>query len=248
MLRKIRFFIGFVMALTVLVGISVSHFYRAARHTRNNQDLREAMQAREQHAATPNWTEQLEGIHLQTMLLSSGIRRRNLATFALADYERILPHIQSPELRIGVLTAAAYCAYEAGDLNRARTYAEKATKDESLPRPATLHEIHSVYNDSNNPFYCHLLLGRIALRKGDRNEAKHQLLAAGAVTVPMQGFCWLGPFGQTSPLAQELLQKGERKTVLEYFQRCNKSGHDGVLIQWSRDVRAGKTPDFCPIP
>ena len=47
-------------------------------------------------------------------------------------------------------------------------------------------------------------------------------------------------------LAQELLDKGERKSVLEYFDLCSKfwTNDDGKLAEWRAAVRSGKNPDF----
>lgn len=47
-------------------------------------------------------------------------------------------------------------------------------------------------------------------------------------------------------LAKDLLEKGEQQVVLEYFELCRRfwdSGHR-KLDTWSRQVRAGKVPDF----
>ena len=42
-------------------------------------------------------------------------------------------------------------------------------------------------------------------------------------------------------LAQDLLQKGERDTVLQYFELCRKFWEMGKdsLDQWTKDVKAG---------
>jgi hypothetical protein len=47
-------------------------------------------------------------------------------------------------------------------------------------------------------------------------------------------------------LAQDLLEKGKRETVLQYFELCRKfwKMDYGKLDQWSREVKSGKIPDF----
>ena len=47
-------------------------------------------------------------------------------------------------------------------------------------------------------------------------------------------------------LAKDLLENGERDTVLEYLILCRKfwKMDYGKLDQWISEVRAGKTPDF----
>ncbi len=53
-------------------------------------------------------------------------------------------------------------------------------------------------------------------------------------------------FGPNMTLAQDLLEKGERDTVLEYFMRCRrfwKMDH-GKLDEWMQEVMGGGKPDF----
>jgi hypothetical protein len=47
-------------------------------------------------------------------------------------------------------------------------------------------------------------------------------------------------------LAKDLLDKGQRDVVLEYFELCRKfwKMDRGRLDQWSQEVKDGKTPDF----
>ena len=47
-------------------------------------------------------------------------------------------------------------------------------------------------------------------------------------------------------LAKDLLEKGEKETVLQYFDLCRKFWSMGgdKLDQWTKDVKAGQTPDF----
>lgn len=53
-------------------------------------------------------------------------------------------------------------------------------------------------------------------------------------------------FGPNMSLAKDLLEKGERDTVLQYFELCRrfwKMDH-GQLDEWTRQVKAGKVPRF----
>jgi hypothetical protein len=47
-------------------------------------------------------------------------------------------------------------------------------------------------------------------------------------------------------LAKDFLEKGEKETVLQYFQLCRKFWDLGKyqLDQWTKDVNAGRIPDF----
>jgi hypothetical protein len=87
-----------------------------------------------------------------------------------------------------------------------------------------------------------LVLGRIALKEGRTEEAKGCLIEAGK----SPGSPQMNSFGPNVSLARDLLEKGERDVVLQYFDLCRKfweMGHD-KLDQWTKDVKAGKVPDF----
>ena len=47
-------------------------------------------------------------------------------------------------------------------------------------------------------------------------------------------------------LADDLLKKGERDVVLQYFELCRRfwESHPEKLDEWSRQVRAGERPHF----
>ena len=102
--------------------------------------------------------------------------------------------------------------------------------------------------ESGDTHDANTILGRIALRKGDIKEASAQLLASAHVS----GTLVLESFGPNMMLARELLDKGESKSVLECFKLCdsfwaypaNVPNHQ--LVNWTREVEAGKTPDFRP--
>ena len=65
---------------------------------------------------------------------------------------------------------------------------------------------------------CNLILGRVALRRGDLKSAREFLLAAARV----KGAGALSTFGPNMMLAREMLEKGQRGAVLEYFELCAK--------------------------
>jgi hypothetical protein len=49
-------------------------------------------------------------------------------------------------------------------------------------------------------------------------------------------------------LAKELLEKGEREVVLEYFELCKNfwtgTNQHQKLDQWAGEVKKGRIPDF----
>jgi hypothetical protein len=87
-----------------------------------------------------------------------------------------------------------------------------------------------------------LVLGRIALRDGHIQEAGQYLLAAGRSPRSPQ----MDSFGPNMSLAKDLLEKGQRDVVLQYFGLCRKfwSMDYGKLDEWSNDVKAGNIPSF----
>ena len=88
----------------------------------------------------------------------------------------------------------------------------------------------------------HVVLGLIALDKGQIEEAKQHLLAAGK----SNGSPVLGSFGPNMSLAKGLLEKGEQETVLQYLEACRKFWGSGSekLDAWIKDIQAGRIPDF----
>ncbi len=87
-----------------------------------------------------------------------------------------------------------------------------------------------------------LVLGRIAVSEGRIEDAKQYLLAAGK----SKGSPQMDSFGPNMSLAKDLLEKGERDAVLQYFELCRKfwTMDYGKLDDWSQEVKAGKIPNF----
>jgi hypothetical protein len=80
------------------------------------------------------------------------------------------------------------------------------------------------------------------VRNGQIEQAKKYLLEAGK----SPGSPQMDSFGPNMSLAKDLLEKGERDTVLQYFDLCRKfwKMDYGKLDQWSNEVKAGEIPDF----
>lgn len=87
-----------------------------------------------------------------------------------------------------------------------------------------------------------VVLGLLAMRTNDVEKAKEHLLAAGNVS----GSPVLNSFGPTMLLAKQLLEKGEKETVIKYFELCAKfwKGERGRLEKWKANIEQGKIPDF----
>ena len=80
------------------------------------------------------------------------------------------------------------------------------------------------------------------MQAGDLNQAKQYLLAAGQTP----GSPVLNSFGPNMLLAKELLEKGERAVVLQYFELCAKFWklHTDKLEDWMALVSGGRVPNF----
>jgi len=87
-----------------------------------------------------------------------------------------------------------------------------------------------------------LVLGRIAVRNGQMEEAKKYLLEAGK----SPGSPTMDSFGPNMSLAKDLLEKGERDAVLQYLDQCRKfwKMDYGKLDEWRKEVKVGVIPDF----
>jgi tetratricopeptide (TPR) repeat protein len=134
-----------------------------------------------------------------------------------------------------VLADLAQAHFANGDTGKA---AETAAQLLALPK-----------SDPNYGSAIHtgnIVLGRVALKKGDLEQAKRRLLAA--ANTP--GSPTLNSFGPNWNLAQELLAKGERETVLAYLDLCRKfwKMDNGRLDNWSSAIRDGGSPNFSGAP
>ena len=131
------------------------------------------------------------------------------------------------------LREAAKAAFEVGRLDEARRYADELLASaERLPKD---------WYYGNAIHDGHMVLGRIALRAGAVQDARRELLAAGATPGSPQ----LDTFGPNMSLARDLLQAGQAEVVIEYFQLCAKFwDHRDYLAQWTSVIRSGGVPEF----
>jgi hypothetical protein len=140
----------------------------------------------------------------------------------------------SAEKKFYALGAAAKESFAAGKIEDAQKYAQELMT--LLPSFRNNREYGSAVSDAN------LVLGRIAVRDGNMEDAKRHLIAAGHSPMTPQ----LENYGPNMSLAKDLLAKGERQVVLDYFELCRKLwvNGGGQLDKWSQRVRDGKIPEF----
>jgi hypothetical protein len=100
------------------------------------------------------------------------------------------------------------------------------------------------WDAGNRIHQSNIMMGRSALQRGHMKEARSCLLAAGRTPGSPQ----INSFGPSMILAKEMLEAGERETVLDYLRLCRSfwKADEGRLDRWTLDIKAGRTPDFGP--
>lgn len=159
-----------------------------------------------------------------------------LRNLAVTNYLRAMQKLALADSELDrylVLGDTAKGALNFGKIEDARKYAiELLALDEKLKeRP---------WRNGNAVHDANLVLGRIALLEGDLEAAKQHLVQAGKTS----GSPNLNSFGPNMSLANDLLQRGERDAVLEYFEQCRRFWKPAVLDRWTEEVKAGRVPNF----
>jgi len=203
----------------------------AAYLSLNDADTAESLYQRAEAAEpqSPRWPRNLGHLYALGRARKTGEERQKSAQAALNAYERSLANMKDGEERESMLPYVGTLAFEAGETAKARSYAEEMLRSEQ-----------GGWNAGNLVHHGHLVLGRIALRDGDTKTAQEHLLAAGKT----KGSPQLDSFGPNMTLAKELLEKGDRQTVLEYFKLCGSFWKKSALEAWTQEVQAGKIPEF----
>src|SRR5205823_14347132 len=114
---------------------------------------------------------------------------------------------RDPIVRNPFLARLAKAAFASGDYVRAERYSDEALV-------AARHGVFWWTGDAIHQ--GNIVLGRIALRRNDIDEARRRLLAAGKTP----GSSSLASTGPNMQLARDLMERGESGTVVEYLQEC----------------------------
>lgn len=153
----------------------------------------------------------------------------------LANLEKSLP--SDPKARFFKLSEVAAAAFDAGDYDKAETYANELLSDANLYR--------TNWNYGNAIFQRNLILGRVALKRDNNmSQAESYLLASGKTPGSPQ----LKGFGPNMSLANDLLIAGERDTVADFLDECGSfwKADGGRLSDWKNTIQSGGTPNFGP--
>ena len=153
----------------------------------------------------------------------------------LSNLEKSLP--SDPKARFFKLSEVAAAAFDAGDYDKAETYANELLSDANLYR--------TNWNYGNAIFHGNLILGRVALKRDNNmSQAESYLLASGKTPGSPQ----LKGFGPNMSLANDLLIAGERDTVVDFLDECGTfwKADGGRLSDWKNTIQSGGTPNFGP--
>lgn len=98
------------------------------------------------------------------------------------------------------------------------------------------------WNYGNTVQDYNLVLGRLALKADDLQTARERLIAS----VQSKGSPQMSSFGPNVSLARDLLARGDKSIVLEYFELCRKFWklHRGRLDEWKKDIEEDRVPNF----
>ena len=191
-------------------------------------------QAEKLEPQNPDWPSRLAELYMLDGSYPPPGAGNEAGKKALAQMEKAQTETLDAGSRFSNLDALARMAYKAGETEKARTYATEFLRQAEQNK--------SSWADGNAVHNGNVILGRIALREGKLDEAKRHLLAAGET----KGSPQLNSFGPNMALAKELIEKGEKESVLAYFKSCAKFWGMGAgkLEVWTKEVGAGLVPDF----
>ena len=167
-------------------------------------------------------------------VLSASGQVSKQAAHDLAKSEESLKTLTDPQAKFYLTTDLATIALAAGETAKATAYSH------SLLQQAVA--MQGDWNYGNAIHVAHLVLGEIALAAGDMTKAKYHLLEAAKIPGSPQ----LDSFGPNMRLAEQLIAKGERQVVVQYFDLCATfwEGKFSRLEDWKTIVLNGGEPKF----
>jgi hypothetical protein len=137
------------------------------------------------------------------------------------------------------LGEASFYAFQIGDYEKARAYAtEGAARAKKRSDYASRYAGQTIY-------YAHWTLGRLALRDGDAETARNELLLSGKTP----GSDLLEDHGPNMQLADDLLRRPgssdeDRQAVIQFFDECAAFWPHEDLKVWKAAVQSGEIPTF----
>jgi hypothetical protein len=162
---------------------------------------------------------------------------RRMQKFRLSRAAASLAALENAGTGEEIFHAVANAAFGAYDLER---FAEA----EAFARKALLvaASFEGNWNQGNVTFTGHTVLGLLALRRGDVEQAVHELHES----TRTKGSPQLASFGPTMRLAKELAKRGRTEEVMVFLRHCLAfwtSGNAWVEV-WEKKMRHGAVPNF----
>ena len=190
---------------------------------------------RQLYPSNPIWAEGLGQIYELNSRDDSEDKKKYFSSKSFLEYKQAYEAAKGSPEENYILKCLVWAAYKAGEYAPAYSYAQ-----ELLERGATLLD---EAEKADALHAGHTVLGLLAIKEDNIESAKDHLLKSGDVR---QGSPVLDSFGPAMDLAKELSERGERETVLAYFELCSKFWESGKdeLQKWRKVVEAGGIPDF----
>lgn len=207
----------------------------AARfYLRTDKALVESLlqQAQILEPTNPEWSRELANHYQRNIHRATGKEKIEVAAKSLEQFELAEKQYDDLMSTYWLLADLAAVSFEAEDFEKAEQYSSQLLRMSKLPKFKR--------RTGNAVHHGNLVLGRLALKAGNKDKAKSHLLAAGGTTGSPQ----LNSFGPNMTLAKELLEQGEKDIVLEYFRLCSKFWQREELDEWAKVVEEGGKPDF----
>lgn len=162
---------------------------------------------------------------------------RRLEKGRLKSSELALVRMSKAVTEEEVFYAVAGAAYGAFDLQRYSEARELANKAIEISP-----SFQDNWNYGNATFAGHTVLGLLALREGNIEQAVAELQQSATTTGSPQ----LASFGPTMRLAKELLIQGRTEEVIAFLHHCLtfwKMGSEWVAV-WEKKIKRGAIPNF----
>ncbi len=179
----------------------------------------------------PEWSDRLGRLYAIQSRTLTGIDLA-AAKESLSSYEEAMRKGKSDRRFPLWLQEAARAAVRAEELEKAEKYAAEVLSLAVEEKPS--------WNYGNAVHDGNLVLGHVALHRGDIEDAGKFLLKAGKTSGSPQ----LNSFGPNMGLALELLKDGQDAVVIEYLKLCKKFWNSPELAKWIGEVEQGVVPDF----
>ena len=180
------------------------------------------------------WPRELGNLQMLHAWRRDGDINPDAARKAYTAYEQALQRVSGARERHALLEEAARSALHAGILDKAQQYAQE------LLDTAVEASHAATWNFGNAVHHGNLVLGHIALLRGDLKRAEEHLIKAGKTPGSPQ----LNSFGPNMLLARELLRKKRPDAVIEYLRLCGVFWDRTKTDAWIKMIEAGGIPGF----